>query len=120
ESRKSAPVERREPGWTSKAADFDTDAHDGRLEPGVAHDMVDIDETEEPDANTEAVIDLVFVQPVTAEDLMPLVRDIRQAGRKAVRVFFRTVEGVHCARLRLGEQYASMQLAVLLANRSGP
>jgi len=110
--------ERREPEWRTPAQ-IDPVNPDGRLEPGVTHDLAEVDDHEEPDARTEAVIDIVFVQPVAAEDLMPLVRDVRQAGRKMLRVFYRTTRGVHCARLRLGEQYASMQIAVLLANRSG-
>lgn len=112
------PRERREPGWTPQPT-FDSITSDGRVEPGVAQDLPEADEGEEPDSRTEAVIDLVFIEPVSAEDLMPLVRDVRQAGRKAIRVFYRTVQGLPSARLRLGEQYASVQLAVLLANRSG-
>jgi len=102
---------RREPGLATE-----------RAEPiiGVAPSTGEGDDTEEPDPVTEAVIDLVFTQPVAAESLLPLVRDVHQAGQKAIRVFYRTSGGAHCARLRLGVSYSSMQLAVLLANRSGP
>lgn len=94
-----------------------------RLEPAasaLAPTGQEGDDIEEPDPACEAVIDLVFPHPVPAESLLPLVRDIHQAGQKSIRVFYRTSGGVHCARLRLGVSYASMQLAVLLANRSGP
>ena len=92
----------------------------GLAAPGATTPGIDGDDVDEPDPASEAVIDLVFPHPVPAESLLPLVRDIHQAGQKSIRVFYRTSGGVHCARLRLGVSYSSMQLAVLLANRSGP
>ncbi len=120
-----APAERREPALgpthtePQLAAAAATDAADD--EPfAMAATAPETDDPEEPDPACEAVIDLVFDEPVEAEALLPLVRDLHRAGRKSIRVFYRTTGGVHCSRLRLGVSYVSMQLAVLLANRSGP
>lgn len=73
-----------------------------------------------PDPSTEVVIELTFQGPMLGEDLAPLLQPLRSAGRKSVRIFVQDIEGQLDARLRLDGQYASVHLAVLLANRSGP
>jgi hypothetical protein len=100
-----APVAgRREPGLSmAPAADDD-----------AAEDSVDVD------PQCEAVIDISFAQPVASESLHAAAASVRQVGNKPVRMFAKTEAGAHRFRLRQGESYASMQLAVLLANRSGP
>ncbi|WP_341669123.1 cell division protein ZipA C-terminal FtsZ-binding domain-containing protein [Alcaligenes sp. SDU_A2] len=74
----------------------------------------------EVDCTTEAVIDISFSNPVQAQDLAQALQGIQRVGSKPVRYFAECEGGGHRARLRAGESYASMQLAVLLANRSGP
>ena len=104
-----ADTSRREPGigLTATAA--------LPVEPGT-----DADDADEPDAGCEIVIEVSFGEPVRGADLLPHVQGLRQAGRKPVRVFATTEAGRHRARVHPGESYASLQLAVLLANRSGP
>ncbi|GAA5234729.1 hypothetical protein FOZ76_21050 [Verticiella sediminum] len=107
---------RLEPGMGAAAAESPM-----RREPAVR--VVETDEQgdddDEPDAGCEAVIDLIFGHPVAARDLLPLVRELHKVGQKPLRAFFRTVDGQHCANLRLDRDYVAMQIAVLLANRSG-
>src|SRR3546814_729442 len=95
----------------------------GRREPGLnlapASDP-DTEDAVDVDPHCEAVIDIVFAQPVPSDQLHAATHSLRQAGSKPVRVFAKADGGGHRARLRQGESYASMQLAVLLANRSGP
>jgi len=79
------------------------------------------DDMEEADPACEVVIDLVFAEPVRGADFAAgLPRNLREIGGKPVRLFAKTADGVHRARLFDAERYASVQLALLLANRSGP
>jgi len=79
------------------------------------------DDTEEADLACEVVIDLAFTEPVRGADLAAgLPRGLHEIGGKPVRIFAKTVDGVHRARLYEDEHYSSLQLALLLANRSGP
>ncbi|HLV29259.1 MAG TPA: cell division protein ZipA C-terminal FtsZ-binding domain-containing protein [Burkholderiaceae bacterium] len=80
----------------------------------------DADDPAEVDPATEVVIDISFAQPVPSEQLHAATHAVRRVGTKPVRMFAEREGGGHRARLRAGEEYASMQLAVLLANRSGP
>ncbi|MEI2417221.1 cell division protein ZipA C-terminal FtsZ-binding domain-containing protein [Orrella sp. JC864] len=107
----AAPGQRREPGLG--VAHYAEDGAPGAHEPAA-------DDPEEADASSEVVIDLAFPAPVPAAELMAALQSMRHAGRKPVRVFAETDQGRHRARLRPGEHYVSMQIAVLLANRSGP
>ena len=125
----SIETERREPAWDGADdepvfAAATADAMPGaplRHEPvGQVRDPGSrMDDPDEPDEACEAVIDVVFPQPVSGRDLLPHVRDIRHVGEKPMRAFFRTTDNVHFSSLRLNETYASMQIAVLMANRSG-
>ncbi len=74
----------------------------------------------EVDCTTEAVIDISFSHPVDAQALAQALQGVQRVGGKPVRYFAECEGGGHRARLRSGESYSSMQLAVLLANRSGP
>ena len=108
-----------------------TFSESGRREPGIGggavvlpftggvQDTADTDSLE-PDSVTEAVIELTFQGPMTGEDLAPLLMPLSIAGRKAVRVFVQNVQGQHAMQIDPQDQYISVQLAVLLANRSGP
>lgn len=93
----------------------------GRREPGFGAGVVTegfTDEITEADPVCEAVIDVVFSHPVSGAELQMAVRPIQKAGEKPVRVLVEH-EGGHSLRLRDGNNYLSVQLAVLLANRSG-
>ncbi len=99
-----------------------------RREPGlgtVAQQEVDPslgpdDDPAEVDPTTEVVIDISFSVPVPSDQLHSATQSMRRVGSKPVRLFAEKEGGGHRARLRPGENYVSMQLAVLLANRSGP
>ncbi len=109
---KPAGGARREPGM----------GQDGRpvTEPSSVAAGAPVDDAEEADPAVEAVIEVVFGQPVRGADLMPYLQSLRQVGRKPMRIFAETDGNRHCARLLPHEQYTRLQLAVLLANRSGP
>jgi len=78
------------------------------------------DDPAEVDPATEVVIDISFAHPVPSDQLHAATHAVRRVGSKPVRLFAEKDGGGHRARLRPGESYVSMQLAVLLANRSGP
>lgn len=114
----TAGVTRREPGLGGLSVAHDMGAvsvlSDTQDHPEAALDQ------QGPDPSTEVVIEITFQGPMLGEDLAPLLQPLRSAGRKAVRIFAQDIEGQLDARLRLDGQYVSVQLAVLLANRSGP
>jgi hypothetical protein len=94
-----------------------------RREPGLhmrADGDAQGDDASEVDPATEAVIDIAFAQPVPSEQLYQGLQGLHKVGGKPVRVFVERDGGGHRARLRPQEKYVSAQLAVLLANRSGP
>lgn len=78
------------------------------------------DDPDEVDPTTEMVIDISFAQPVPTSSLYPAIQSLHKVGNKPVRIFAEREGGGHRSRLRPDEAYVSMQLAVLLANRSGP
>jgi len=107
----AADIERREPGITAP----------GTEPVAVATPpVVELDDAEEPDAACEVVIEIHFNEPVSGSELANAVRSVTSLGSKPVRVFASTDRGRHRARLSADESYSSLQLAVLLANRSGP
>ncbi|WP_258128917.1 cell division protein ZipA C-terminal FtsZ-binding domain-containing protein [Achromobacter anxifer] len=109
-----AAAARREPGMGGEAP---------RAQPGQPAPVdpgSDADDTEEPDPACEVVIEINFAEAVRGADLLPYMQSLRHVGRKPMRVFAETDQRRHRARIHAGESYASMQLAVLLANRSGP
>src|SRR5690606_29011180 len=115
----ATPAQRREPGMAKASGAADT-LSDGRREPAVFASGAQSDEpVEGPDPAIEAVIDIGFHTPVAGEALLPLVRDLHQTGQKPMRTFYRTARGGKRASVRLDEEYSTMHLAVLLANRSG-
>ena len=79
----------------------------------------DFDDPDEVDPTTEAVIDVRFAQPVETVQLFQALESLHSVGAKPVRIFAESSEGFHRSALRTGEAYVSVQLAVLLANRSG-
>lgn len=99
-----APAGRREPGFGVREP----------VQEPAAHDPAEVDPA------TEVVIDINFAQPVSSDQLHPIIKALHKAGNKAVRIFAECDGGGHRARLRPGESYISMQLSVVLANRSGP
>lgn len=74
---------------------------------------------EESDPSSEVVIEITFQGPMTGEDVLQLVQPLRSAGRKTVRIFAQDTEGHLSSRLLPDASYVCVQLAVLLANRSG-
>ena len=101
-------------------------ADEGLTEPHVTAQPVaalaatqDGDDADEADPLCEVVIEIAFAQPVSGAELLPHVQELSRTGRKAVRLFAQTVERRHRALLYPQESYVSLQLAVLLANRSG-
>ena len=108
---------RREPGLGSVAEP----AHETRANGDAVQDASGSDDDPaEADPTTEVVIDISFAQPVPSEQLHAATHGLKRVGSKPVRLFAEKEGGGHRARLRPGESYVSMQLAVLLANRNGP
>lgn len=79
-----------------------------------------VDSVDEVDAACEAVIDISFGSPVTGQELAQVLHNHLRADAKPLRFFATTEEGMQRTQLLAEEHYSSMQLAVLLANRSGP
>ena len=109
-----APGPRREPGMGGEAPRAQS-GQPAPVDPGT-----DADDAAEPDPACEVVIEINFADPVRGAELLPYMQSLRHVGRKPMRVFASTDQRRHRARIHAGESYASMQLAVLLANRSGP
>lgn len=94
-----------------------------RREPGFSHAVQGEllpDDEEEVDHQLEAVLDISFANPVPVDALQKALHGLYHVGGKPVRVFAEREGGGHRAHFRPGEDYVSLQLAVLLANRSGP
>lgn len=96
-----------------------------RKEPTVriADSLNDSDETDahdEVDETCEAVIDIAFTTPVLGRELAQVLHDHLRADAKPLRFFAIAEDGTQRTQLTADEKYSSMQLAVLLANRSGP
>ena len=77
-------------------------------------------QVDEVDPTCEAVIDISFNQPVLGDELSQVLQTCLRNLSKPIRFFAITEEGNHHMRLVENERYVSMQLAILLANRSGP
>lgn len=104
------PASRREPAFGA----------DGQPLPASAGgEASGADDLEEADPAIEVVIDIALGHPVRGAELIPYVQSIRQIGRKPVRFFAETDSQAHRARLHADEHYSRLQMAVLLANRSG-
>ena len=110
-------VARREPGLGGVSISGESGG-DSAL--SMTHEHPDAATDEQgPDPSTEVVIEITFQGPMLGEDLVPLLQPLRSAGRKPVRIFAQDIEGQLDSRLHAEGQYASVHLAVLLANRSG-
>ncbi|QIM49109.1 hypothetical protein G9Q38_07905 [Pusillimonas sp. DMV24BSW_D] len=99
----------------------------GRREPGLGESLDVVaesesggDDVDEVDPLCEAVIDVVFAQPVSGAQLKDATRTLAVSSSKPVRIFAETTTGVHRAGLPAEESCVSIQLAILLANRAGP
>ena len=75
---------------------------------------------EDIDSATEAVIDVQFPKAIEGSELMELLRAYLRVETKPVRLFALSSSGEHHAYPHADENYVSMQLAILLANRKGP
>jgi len=91
---------------------------DTRREPMLGTVAQALDEDDEVDARCEAVIDISFPHPVDADALLAALQALIRAADKPVRLFAQN-EDAQRVRLPQGEPCSSLQLAVLLANRSG-
>ena len=97
------------------------DAAAPRREPGMwPTGRTTAEDNAEPDPACEAVIDIALAQPVAGEALVDALRAIGRVGKKPVRVFVEREGGGHRTETLPGESYVALQLAVVLANRSGP
>lgn len=112
--------QRREPGIGSESSSASQPADTSAATTATEAPVTGTDDPEEPDPACEVVIEVTFGVPVSGADLLAAAQELRQAGRKPVRLFASTDRGRHRARLSPNESYASLQVAVLLANRSGP
>lgn len=74
----------------------------------------------EPDSMTEAVIELTLTQPVNGATIATHLRSGFDLGRRPVRVLLQSEDGLLSAQIGENRPYAAIQLAVLLANRTGP
>lgn len=90
------------------------------IDGNVAASLSQEHDEEAPDALCEAVFDIQFVMPVLGSQLISHLQPLRMTGQKAIRYFAETSDGYHRARIQPSESYSSVQMAVLLANRSGP
>lgn len=79
-----------------------------------------LDEAPDVDATSEAVIDIAFAHPVSGEYLGAALAKGTRMCKKPVRYFAGRAQGGHAQGVRADEQYSSVHLAVVLANRSGP
>jgi len=92
-----------------------------RREPGLwATERPAAEENPEVDPACEAVIDISLAHPVAGATLAEALHAIGSVGKKPVRVFAEREGGGHRTVVRPDESYVSLQLAVVLANRSGP
>ena len=96
-----------------------------RREPTVggwteAEDDSELAQGLELDPTTEAVIDVIFAQPLSAAVLAQELQHLARVGTKPVRWLAETTAGQQHHLLQTDEEYVALQLAVLLANRSGP
>ena len=115
-----APVDRQDPVFASEPDEPAVTAPAPAAQAaGVAHEMEDQHDEEAVDEMTEGVIELHFAEPVSGADLHRYTRNTLYAGSKPLRFFAETDSGLHRAQLRADEQYVSLQMAVLLANRAG-
>jgi hypothetical protein len=110
------PSPRREPGLGAR----ETAADPATRNAAAGSHGGDHDDADEADPACEVVIEISFAEPVRGADLAQVVQSMRSAGRKPMRVFGQTDGQRHRARLRGDEQYSALQVAVLLANRTGP
>lgn len=74
---------------------------------------------QEPDSVTEVVIELQLSEPMLGQALLPHLQAFRGLGRHPVRLFLQTTEGPLVTQLGDDTAYVAIQLAVLMANRSG-
>ncbi len=88
------------------------------VSPGAPH--AEADDGEEADPACEVVIEVTFAEPVRGGRSAAVTQSMRSAGRKPMRVFAQTDDQRHRARLRGEERYGALQIAVLLADRTGP
>jgi len=113
--------DRREPGLGHLGLE---QAADDVLEPSLAvlpSESSDeaLEATAEPDSVTDAVIEIHFPGPLLGADLMVPLEQLHNMGRKPLQVFLQTEHGALTTRLVADQPYLSIQLAVLLADRSG-
>ncbi len=106
--------QRREPGLGSLGLKSGQDGTDGKGDDAVPGPVA------EADSMTEAVIELHLSQPLTGSELAAHLRDGLQAGRRDVRVLLQDEQGHISNQIAANQSYTALQLAVALANRSGP
>lgn len=89
-------------------------------ESSAAPDLSDENSENEPDPQTEVVIDLPFQAPLSGQQIQTEVLKYPEAVDKPIRYFVVTNDGSSHLAIRPNEQYVAIQMAVQLANRNGP
>ncbi|ASY30212.1 cell division protein ZipA C-terminal FtsZ-binding domain-containing protein [Taylorella equigenitalis] len=69
---------------------------------------------------SEAVFDINFPNAISGSKLLNHIRDMKLVFSKPIRFFAQTHDNYHRSSIKSDESYSSLQLAVVLANRSGP
>lgn len=77
-------------------------------------------DAESIDHISEAVFDINFPEAINGNKLLHHIRDMKLVFSKPIRFFAQTHDNYHRASIKSDESYSSLQLAVVLANRSGP
>jgi len=73
----------------------------------------------EPDSVAEVVIEVHLPAPMTGVALLPSLQEFRAHGRRSMRLFLQTTDGALVSEIGESTEYVAIQLAVLIANRSG-
>jgi len=130
-------------GVADPLADSARASHDGRKEPALGASaaerqterqtdrQTDADDLAEIDPACEVVIDVNFAQPIAGTLLRPALKTLDEVGGKPIRIFAKRANDASDAnsdmhhahsdrQIHDDQAYAALQLALLIANRSGP
>ncbi len=75
---------------------------------------------DEPDPGCEGTIGITFNRITKGINLLPYIERLYSIRYKPIRIFMKTKNGKNRFYIHPNEIYTSMQVAILLANRSGP
>ncbi|CAM4151342.1 cell division protein ZipA C-terminal FtsZ-binding domain-containing protein [Kerstersia similis] len=114
-------TERREPGMGGDTPAAEETAAAAPVAPAAPAAMVTARGAADvpADSATEALISISFAAPVSGADLLGAVHPLRQQARKSLRFFAFSAQGTLRQHLTTQDSYASLHIAVQLANRAG-